>query len=71
MKAARFALAAALAAAAGCISSVNTTENADKNMTPTHIADSRFVTDGAKPVSPRRASYVSPSNMPAVTTGPV
>ena len=42
----KFALAAALAATTGCINSVNTTENADKNMTPTHIADSRFVTDG-------------------------
>ena len=42
----KYALAAAMAAAAGCISSVNTTENADKNMTPTHIADTRFVTDG-------------------------
>ena len=42
----KYALAAAMAAAAGCISSVNTTENADTNMTPTHIADSRFVTDG-------------------------
>ena len=31
----------------------------------------KFVTDGAKPVSPRLASYTSPSNMPAVTTGPV
>ena len=40
------ALAAAMIAAAGCINSVNTTENADKNMMPTHIADSRFVTDG-------------------------
>jgi len=39
-------LAAALAGATGCINSVNTTENADKNMTPTHISDTRFVTDG-------------------------
>jgi len=46
MKLAKFALAASLAAASGCVSSVNTTENADKNMTPTHIADARFVTDG-------------------------
>ena len=46
MKLLKFAFAAALAASAGCINSVNTTENADKNMTPTHIADARFVTDG-------------------------
>ena len=46
MKLVKFAFAAALAATAGCINSVNTTENADKNMTPTHIADARFVTDG-------------------------
>ena len=46
MKLIRFAIAAAMAVAAGCINSVNTTENADKNMTPTHIADARFVTDG-------------------------
>ena len=46
MKLLKFAFVAALAASAGCINSVNTTENADKNMTPTHIADARFVTDG-------------------------
>ena len=37
--------AAALALAA-CQNSVNTVENADKNMTPNTILDSRFVTDG-------------------------
>ena len=37
--------AAALALAA-CQNSVNTVENADKNMTPNTISDSRFVTDG-------------------------
>ena len=46
MKLLKFAFVAARAASAGCINSVNTTENADKNMTPTHIADARFVTDG-------------------------
>ena len=46
MKILKLAFAAAIAVTAGCISSVNTTENADKNMTPTHIADARFVTDG-------------------------
>ena len=46
MKCLKLGIAAALALAAGCINSVNTTENADKNMTPTHIADARFVTDG-------------------------
>ena len=37
--------AAALTLAA-CQNSVNTVENADKNMTPNTITDSRFVTDG-------------------------
>ena len=39
-----FAAAVMLAA---CQNSVNTVENADKNMTPNTISDSRFVTDGA------------------------
>ena len=38
-----FAAAMMLAA---CQNSVNTVENADKNMTPNTISDSRFVTDG-------------------------
>ena len=38
-----FAAAMALAA---CQNTVNTVENADKNMTPNTISDSRFVTDG-------------------------
>ena len=38
-----FAAAIMLAA---CQNSVNTVENADKNMTPNTISDSRFVTDG-------------------------
>ena len=46
MKTLKIAFAVAFAATAGCMNSVNTTENADKNMTPTHIADARFVTDG-------------------------
>ena len=41
-----FAAAVALSALTGCINSVNTTENADKTMTPTHVADTRFITDG-------------------------
>ncbi len=46
MNIAKFAAFVALVAAAGCMNTVNTTENADKSMTPTHVADARFVTDG-------------------------
>ena len=38
--------AAAVMMLAACQNSVNTVENADKNMTPNTISDSRFVTDG-------------------------
>ena len=38
--------AAAVVMLAACQNSVNTVENADKNMTPNTISDSRFVTDG-------------------------
>ena len=38
--------AAATLLLAACQNSVNTVENADKNMTPNTISDSRFVTDG-------------------------
>ena len=37
---------AAVVMLAACQNSVNTVENADKNMTPNTISDSRFVTDG-------------------------
>ena len=40
------ALFAAAAMLAACQNSVNTVENADKNMTPNTISDARFVTDG-------------------------
>jgi uncharacterized protein YcfL len=39
-------LAAASLIFCGCQNSVNTIENADKNMTPNVIRDTRFVTDG-------------------------
>ena len=38
--------AAAVMMLAACQNSVNTVENADKNMTPNTISDARFVTDG-------------------------
>ena len=38
--------AAAIMLLAGCQNTVNTVENADKNMTPNTIRDARFVTDG-------------------------
>ena len=38
--------AAAIMLLAGCQNTVNTVENADKNMTPNTISDARFVTDG-------------------------
>ena len=37
---------AAIVMLAACQNSVNTVENADKNMTPNTLSDSRFVTDG-------------------------
>ena len=40
------ALSAAALLLAACQNSVNTVENADKNMTPNTISDARFVTDG-------------------------
>ena len=40
------AAAVALTLLPGCINSVNTTENTDKTMTPTHVGDTRFITDG-------------------------
>ena len=38
--------AAAILCLTGCQNSVNTVENADKNMTPNVIRDARFITDG-------------------------
>ena len=40
------AAAGAIILGCGCQNSINTVENADKNMTPQVIRDSRFVTDG-------------------------
>ena len=37
---------AAMMLLAGCQNTVNTVENADKNMTPNTIQDARFITDG-------------------------
>ena len=48
MKRSVFAIAAGCLAlaVAGCQNTVNTVENADKNMTPNTIRDARFITDG-------------------------
>lgn len=46
MKFSLFTLVAAGMLLAGCQNTVNTVENADKNMTPNTISDVRFVTDG-------------------------
>ena len=37
---------AAMLLLTGCQNTVNTVENADKNMTPNTIQDARFITDG-------------------------